>query len=122
MAPHPLDPVFHPRSVAVVGASSRPGAVSFVNHLIEQGCPNVYPVNPRGGVISGLPVYPTLDAIPGPVDHVISSIPANLVEPMLEQAGAKGGAASTSSPPASPRLATPIGWRCRSASWTAPGR
>ena len=90
MAPHPLDPLFHPRSVAVVGASSRPGAVSFVDHLIEQGCPNVYPVNPRGGVISGLPVYPTLDAIPGPVDHVISSIPANLVEPMVEQAGAKG--------------------------------
>ena len=90
MAPHPLDPIFHPRSVAVVGASSRPGAVSFVDHLIEQGCPNVYPVNPRGGVISGLPVYPTLDAIPGPVDHVISSIPASLVEPMIEQAGAKG--------------------------------
>ena len=90
MAPHPLDPIFHPRSVAVVGASSKRGPASFVDHLIEQGCPRVYPVNPRGGEIAGLPVYPTLASIPGPVDHVISSIPASLVEPMLEEAGAKG--------------------------------
>ncbi|PZC49673.1 MAG: Acyl-CoA synthetase (NDP forming) [Chloroflexi bacterium] len=90
VANHPLDPIFHPRAVAVVGASSRPGGANFVSALIEQGCETIYPVNPNADEILGLPVFPNLGAIPGPVDHVISSIPADRVEPMLEDAGAKG--------------------------------
>lgn len=90
MADHPLDPIFHPRAVAVVGASSRPGGSNFVAALIEQGCETVYPVNPKADEILGLPAYPNLSAIPGPVDHVISSIPADRVEAMLEDAGRKG--------------------------------
>ena len=64
--------------------------MDFVSALIDQGCETVYPVNPNAAEIHGLPAFPDLTAIPGPVDHVISSIPAHRVEAMLEDAGAKG--------------------------------
>jgi acyl-CoA synthetase (NDP forming) len=91
MERHDLDAVFQPRSVAVVGASSRmSGPGDFVGSLIDQGCPAIYPINPKATEIAGLPAYPTLTAVPGPVDHVISAIPAAAVPGMLEDAGAKG--------------------------------
>lgn len=89
--PADLDTILRPRSVAVVGASSRmSGPGDFVGSLLDQGCPAVYPVNPNASVIAGLPAYPSLAAIPGPVDHVISAVPAAAVPALLEDAGAKG--------------------------------
>ena len=92
--PHPLDPIFHPRGVAVVGASRgsrgarRPGG--WLQSLKDAGQPNIYPVNPRADEIEGLLAYARLTDIPGPVDHVISAIPAAYVLDMLEDASAKG--------------------------------
>ncbi len=91
---HPLDPVFFPRGVAVVGASrenrgSR-GPGGWLQALKDAGQPNIYPVNPRADEIEGLKAYPSLQDIPGPVDHVISAIPAGLVLDLLEDAASKG--------------------------------
>ena len=59
------------RSVAIVGASAdrtKFGNKSIRAHL-KQGW-QVYPVNPKGGVIEGLTAYATLDDVPGPLDRV----------------------------------------------------
>jgi acyl-CoA synthetase (NDP forming) len=93
--PHPLDYLFHPRSVAVVGVSgneSRPwGGGAFVRALQAAGFRGpVYPVNPKVRQVLDLPCYPSLVDIPGPVDYVICSIPERGALQMVEDAAAKG--------------------------------
>jgi acyl-CoA synthetase (NDP forming) len=92
---HPLDYIFRPRSVAVVGVSAKPrdwgGGNMFLAGLQQFGFPGaLYPVNPNVDEVRGLRCYPSLSAIPGPVDHVISSIPATGVLPLMDDAAAKG--------------------------------
>jgi acyl-CoA synthetase (NDP forming) len=88
-----LEEVFSPRGVAVVGASGS-GRMGFpegvLMGLVEAGCPAVYPVNPKYREIMGLPCYPTLESIPGPVDYVVVSIPATGVMTLLEDCAGKG--------------------------------
>ena len=61
------------RSIALVGASANPARPSWIvlKYLIERGF-EVIPVNPglAGGTILGQTVYPSLAALPGPVDMV----------------------------------------------------
>ncbi len=85
-----LDYMFHPRSIAVVGASTQEGPGSFMTAIKEmdfQG--QLYPVNPKAEEISGLKCYPRLTEIPGDVDHVISSVPLRFVEQLVEDCGEK---------------------------------
>ena len=58
-----LDSIFNPRSVAVVGVSTRGaqlqfGGIDFVEALLQCDfqC-NIYPINPKGGEIMGLKIY-----------------------------------------------------------------
>jgi len=50
----------------------------------------VYPVNPKAETIMGLPCFPSIAAIPGPVDHVMSSVPALALPEVVEDCGTKG--------------------------------
>ncbi|MBI2723520.1 MAG: CoA-binding protein [Chloroflexi bacterium] len=85
-----LDYMFHPRSIAVVGASTQDGPGSFVSAIKEMGFNgHLYPVNPKAEEIAGLRCYPRLTAIPGDVDHVISSVPLRFVEALVEDCGEK---------------------------------
>jgi len=92
---HSLDPVFHPRAVAVVGVSSNPnptGMGSFYASLLEAGFADrggLYPVNPKVNEINGARCYPTLMDTPDPVDHVISQVPAGFVPELVDQCIAK---------------------------------
>jgi acyl-CoA synthetase (NDP forming) len=91
---HPLDFLFHPRSVAVVGVSGKQrnwgGGEMFVQALQLLQFPGpIYPVNPRAEEVMGMPCYPSLREIPGPVDFVISSIPAKAVLQLMDDAAAK---------------------------------
>jgi acyl-CoA synthetase (NDP forming) len=92
--PHPLDPIFHPRSIAVVGTpSGDPHGGNFLRSLRAIGydaAHALYPVNPKGGEIGGLPAYRSLLDCPGPVDHVISQVPAAAVAGLVEQCVEKG--------------------------------
>ncbi len=96
MAEHPLDAVFHPRAVAVVGVSSQQGrgfGGSFYQSLVEAGFPEIgglYPVNPKITEIDGARCYPTLLDTPDPVDHVISQVPARVVPELVDQCIKKG--------------------------------
>jgi acetyltransferase len=87
-----LDEIFSPRSAAIVGAS--PSAMGFATGvtfaLKEAGFPAIYPVNPKYKEVFGLPCYPSVSAIPGPVDNVMVSIPAESVLALLDDCAAKG--------------------------------
>ena len=87
---HPLEYVFHPRSVALVGAATDPMRWWINEYYIEPlqklGFPGkVYAVNPKGGEVLGLAVYRSLRDIPGPVDHVVSCVPASETPGILEE-------------------------------------
>ena len=88
-----LDELFSPRGVAVVGATTsggNPFAVMVLQSLKEAGHPAVYPVNPKYTDMLGLPCYPSLREIPGVVDYVIVSIPAESTLALLDDCAAKG--------------------------------
>lgn len=88
-----LHPVFYPRSIAIVGASRDPTKRGFrsIQKLIEDGfVGEIYPVNPREAEILGRVAYPTLAAIPGPVDLALVCTPAKTLPDVIAQCGAKG--------------------------------
>ena len=93
MSTHPLEEILHPRSIAVIGASGNtnvPG-YQFTASLIEYGFRGkIYPVNPKYHEIAGLKAYPDIRDIPGPVDYVISCIPAPQVLNMVKECAQKG--------------------------------
>lgn len=93
-----LEFLFHPRSIAVMGASSNPsqlGARLFVP-LVDAGYQGkLYPVHPKGGELLGYPIYPSLKEIPGEVDFVIMSIAAPNTPQTIEECVQKGVKAVT---------------------------
>ncbi len=92
-----LEPLFYPRSIAVVGASNNPFKLGFQSLLaVKSGGFEgpIYPVNPRAvDPIQELTPYPSLSDIPGEVDLVVYAIPDELVLPAVREAAAKGAKA-----------------------------
>ena len=77
-------------SIVVVGASQDPNKVGYAitrNLLSFPG--SLYPVNPRAENILGRKAYPSLTAIPGPVDVAVVAIPARGVPQVVKEAGEK---------------------------------
>jgi acyl-CoA synthetase (NDP forming) len=90
-----LDEIFRPRSVAVIGASpwqfgAGGAGAMYLQVLKEMGCPAIYPVNPKHEEVHGLRCYACLSDIAGPVDHVISALPAKAVPGIVSDCVAKG--------------------------------
>ena len=87
-----LDEVFSPRGVAVVGASSTGAgfATGVLVALKQAGFPAIYPINPKYNEVMGLPCYPNIRDVPGVVDHVVVSIPAESALALLDDCAAKG--------------------------------
>ena len=88
-----LDPLFRARSVAVVGASRRPNTIGYqiVDNLLRHGYTGVvYPVNPSATAVHSIAAYPSVNAIPGPVDMAVIVVPKDLVPGVLEECGQKG--------------------------------
>jgi acetyl coenzyme A synthetase (ADP forming)-like protein len=89
---HSLDPLLRPRSIAVVGASRRPQTIGYeiLHNLIAHGFEGaVYPVNPHTPVVHSLRCYPTLRAIPDPVDLAVIVVPRREMAAVLEDVVAK---------------------------------
>ncbi len=86
------DSFFQHSSVAIAGASSAYNmGQGFVQCLQDSGFRGqVYPVNPAGGEVRGLPVYRSMAEVPGPVDYVISCIPARLTPQLVRDSAARG--------------------------------
>jgi acyl-CoA synthetase (NDP forming) len=91
-----LDAIFHPAAIAIAGVSTRGrenqlGGRGYLDAMIRCGFKgNLYPVNPKGGEVRGLTVYPRVTEIPGPVDYVVSAIPASGALQLMEDCAAKG--------------------------------
>lgn len=83
-----LRPVFHPGSIAVVGATAdeHKSGSKWVLGLRAAGYRGaLYPVSPRGGSIAGLTIYPSLESVPGDVEHVIASVPVASALQLLDE-------------------------------------
>lgn len=88
-----LDPIFAPRSVAVIGASRQKDSLGFAlvhNLLLNEFDGTIYPVNPKAAVIHSLRCYPTVGSIPDPVDLAVILVPRGIVLPVIEECLAKG--------------------------------
>src|SRR6201996_7480285 len=79
---HPLDTLFSPRSVAVIGASERPGSVGrsvLWNLLSSPFGGTVFPVNSKRPNVLGIKAYPRVSDVPDKVDLVVITTPADTV-------------------------------------------
>jgi acetyl coenzyme A synthetase (ADP forming)-like protein len=88
-----LQPFLRPRSVAVIGASRRRGTIGgeLFHNLIAYGFTGpVYPVNPNASVVQSVLSYPTVEAVPGPVDLAVVVTPAEQVVEVARQCARKG--------------------------------
>jgi len=73
-----INRMFQPKSIAIVGASEKPGSIgnALMENLIKSGFPGiVYPVNPNHKIIGKQTAYPSIQDIKAPIDLVIISTP-----------------------------------------------
>jgi acetyltransferase len=88
-----LDTFFDPHGVAVIGASANPAKLSYgvVRNLKTHGYAGpIYPINPKGGEILELPVYPSILDVPDPIELAVIMVAAPLVPTALEDCGRRG--------------------------------
>jgi acetyltransferase len=72
--------LFQPRGVAIIGASSNQDKIGFkiLDNIVSGGYQgNIYPINPKGGRVLGLPLYRSLQEVEGEVDLAIVAVPAS---------------------------------------------
>ena len=84
---------FEPKSIAVVGASPHTEKVGHVllYNLVRYSFPGaLYPINPHAEEILGLRAYPSLTAVPEPIELAAIVVPAPQVLPVIEDCGKKG--------------------------------
>ncbi len=92
----PLDVVFNPQTVALIGATDKPNSVGrrlLWNLIHSPFGGTVYPVNPKRSNVLGIKAYARLCDIPEPVDLAIIATPAATVSTVVRQcvsAGVKG--------------------------------
>ena len=85
---HPLDAFFHPRSIAVIGATEKEGSVGRTilwNLLSSPFGGTVYPVNPTRPAILGVKAYSSIEAIGEPVDLAVIVTPAKTAPGLVEE-------------------------------------
>ena len=87
-----LDSFFAPTSVAVIGATDRPGSVGLTvirNLLDSRFAGPIYPVNPKRETVTGLRCYPSVGALPK-VDLAVIVTPAATVPGLIQECGEHG--------------------------------
>jgi acetyltransferase len=90
---HPLDALFLPRSVAVIGATERAGSVGRTVLWNLLGNPfggTVYPVNPHAGSVLGIRAYARVNAVPEAVDLAVIVTPAASVPGIIGECVSAG--------------------------------
>ena len=91
-----LNAIFSPKNVAVIGATERPGSVGRTilwNLISTPFGGTVFPVNPTRSSILGIRAYPSVAALPEPVDLAVIVLPAKAVPAVIQEcvdAGVKG--------------------------------
>lgn len=88
-----LEKFFHPKGVAIIGASSSPEKLSYgiLKNMTLYGYKGgIYPVNPKTEEILGLKSYPDISSVPDPVDLAVIILPANVILDVLKSCGDRG--------------------------------
>lgn len=83
----PLDALFYPKTVAVIGAKDNIGSVGrtiLMNLLNEKFTGTVYPVNPKRKEVLGIKAYPSLHKIPEKIDLAVIVTPAKTVPQIIQ--------------------------------------
>src|SRR5258708_38582722 len=90
---HPLDSIFAPKSVAVVGANEKDGSVgrTVLWNLMNTpfGGP-IYPVNPTRPSVMGIKAYPKLSVLPEKPELVVVTTPAASIPAIIGEAADLG--------------------------------
>ena len=74
-----IDKLLHPKSVAIIGMSSKPGSPGHVvlgNLKLNDFSGPIHLVGRSGGEVEGLPVLPTVDELPANIDVAVFTLPA----------------------------------------------
>src|SRR5690606_26101531 len=88
-----IAPILEPESIALVGASDRPGSLGTVvlRNLLDAGfAGEIYPVNPKHKSVQGRRCYARVGDIGRPVDLALIVAPARVVPGVLRECGAAG--------------------------------
>jgi acetyltransferase len=84
----PLDVFFSPRNIALIGATEVAGSVgrTILENLVRGAAPGtVFPVNLKRSAVLGLPAYPSITAVPAPIDLAVIATPARTVPDIISQ-------------------------------------
>ena len=88
-----VEHVLQPRSVAIVGASRRPGSIgaAVMANLVAGGFTGpIYPINPHASTIEGLPAYASLREVPETPELAVVGVPAAQVVDVARDCAAAG--------------------------------
>ncbi len=93
MTKRALEAIFSPRSIAVIGASRRRDSIGFAllhNLVMSEFEGSIFPVNPSADSIHSLKAYPSISAVPDPVDLAVIIVPRDAVVGVVEECGRAG--------------------------------
>ncbi len=94
--PESVEAFFHPESIVIVGASTRPGAVGAIvaRNLLEGARDRLMLVNPKGGEIGGLVLHRSIGDLPRRPDLGVISVPPAAVVGVIDELGSAGARAA----------------------------
>ena len=88
-----LDAIFRPRSIALIGATDRPGSAGLVTlqNLLHGGFQGpIFPVNPKHKTVAGIAAYPDVKSLPLAPDLAVICTPPQIVPQLIAELGARG--------------------------------
>jgi acetyltransferase len=89
----PLDAIFAPRTIAVIGATDKEGSVGrtiFANLIGSSLGRTIFPVNPKRPDVLGVKAYPRVSEVPGPIDLAVVVTPAATVPDVIGECASAG--------------------------------
>ena len=82
---------FSPKSIAVIGASEKPGVGKTIfNNIAKYFRGKIYPVTPSNPTVGGLTAYKSVLDIPEAVDLAVVAAPSRFTPAVMEEVGKKG--------------------------------
>ncbi len=87
-----MEKLFHPESVAVIGATEREGSVglAITENLLDKFQGEVIPINPNRDEVLGKKAFPDIESAPDDIDLAVITVPAKIANKVVKQAGENG--------------------------------
>ncbi len=89
----PLDPIFSPKSVAIIGATENPGSVgrTILENMVKGGfAGKLFPVNPKRPTVLGIKAYTSITEVPEKADLAVIITPPATVPGIVRDCGKAG--------------------------------